>query len=589
MLFNKYKFCLSLVLTITAFLIFFALLVFFMYSSDNTYIVVQTNNGFIRGKSSVTTFNKKEYFSFKGIRYAEPPINELRFLSPHFVKPWEGTHDALKHGSKCLQRNQNNHSEILGNEDCLFLNVYTTDVNPLARRAVMVFIHGGRFIYGSGNDDFHGYSDYHATENIVLVTINYRLGPFGFMSLGTPEHSGNMGLKDQLLALKWISANIHNFGGDKKRMVILGHNAGAASVHLLTISQGSRGLFKRAIAMSGTALNVWTMTNEISNHLDEMYRFVKQNNNQTGLIWNYDELVTYLKQIDGKELISKLDDSYPSWINFDSTSKWGPIVEDKNALQPFLQKSPEEIILNRSFTSKVDIMFGTTSSDMLASLSPFLNNNTLLDIANIRMEFPFPDIYFIQNYTSPEYRRAVNEIRKFYFGRGGRINNKTIDRFENLCSDINVNVMLDKSVRASAVNPLSKTFYYIFSVVSSLNYFKNLTEIGNLTLYGADQSDILCYFFKCNIVAHAYDGLSGDSIERSSIRNVSKFLLNFLKYGNPTAKEMDISLKPVTTTDMYYVNITGGGLFVDKNPFDRRMNFWNYLLEKYSFLMDGDD
>lgn len=132
------------------------------------------------------------------------------------------------------------------------------DVNPSKKLPVMFYIHGGGFFEGSGNDEFLG-PDFIINEDVILVTINYRLGVFGFMSLGTPEYSGNMGLKDQQLALKWVNVNIHLFGGDKNLITVFGHSAGSASTHYQVIAPSSEGLFRRAISMSGTASHSWAI------------------------------------------------------------------------------------------------------------------------------------------------------------------------------------------------------------------------------------------------------------------------------------------------------------------------------------------
>lgn len=120
----------------------------------------------------------------------------------------------------------------------------------------MFFIHGGGFYEGSGNDDLLG-PDFLIDHNVILVTINYRLGVFGFMSLATAEYSGNMGMKDQVLALQWVQENIHQFGGDPESVTIFGHSAGSASVNYHMLSPMSKGLFKRAIMLSGVAINAW--------------------------------------------------------------------------------------------------------------------------------------------------------------------------------------------------------------------------------------------------------------------------------------------------------------------------------------------
>lgn len=128
----------------------------------------------------------------------------------------------------------------------------STDVSPSAKLPVVFYIHGGSYYEGGAkwvNPDIL------LDENIVLVTIQYRLGPFGFLSLDHPEYSGNQGLKDQLLALQWVNHNIHQFGGDKTQVTLWGHSAGASSVNILMLLPQTKGLVQRAIMSGGSILN----------------------------------------------------------------------------------------------------------------------------------------------------------------------------------------------------------------------------------------------------------------------------------------------------------------------------------------------
>lgn len=154
---------------------------------------------------------------------------------------------------------------------------------------VMVWLHGGGYSFGSGNTFLYG-PDYLVAENVVLVTLNYRLGPLGFLTAG-PSAPGNQGLKDQLLALKWVRDNIAAFGGDPNQVTVFGESAGGSSVQLLMLSPLSKGLFHRAISESGSALNPWALGESSAlrasrlaanlgyigtNSTDDMLRFLKR-------------------------------------------------------------------------------------------------------------------------------------------------------------------------------------------------------------------------------------------------------------------------------------------------------------------------
>jgi para-nitrobenzyl esterase len=197
--------------------------------------------------------------AFKGIPYAAPPVGDLRFQPPQPAKPWSGTLRALDYGKAEIQPR----NAIAGtapqqqSEDCLFLNVWAPKLDS-RRRPVMVWIHGGGFKNGSGSDPLYDGSNLARRGDVDVVTINYRLGPFGFLYLGgvggtAYAQSGNLGLLDQVAAVKWVRDNIGAFGGDPSNVTIFGESAGGMSVCALLGMPEAKGLFRHAIAESGAA------------------------------------------------------------------------------------------------------------------------------------------------------------------------------------------------------------------------------------------------------------------------------------------------------------------------------------------------
>lgn len=182
---------------------------------------IEIESGLIRGKVLRSFYSNNEYFAFRGIPYAKPPVNDLRFEIPQEPEPWTNVLDTLKTGNMCVQYNRS--KILIGDEDCLSLNVYTPSVSR--NLPVMFYIFGGMFKTGSADKMKYG-PDFLVDENVIVVIINYRLGVLGFMSLGTEQYPGNIGLRDQIHALKWVNSNIHSFGGDNKRITIFGHSSG---------------------------------------------------------------------------------------------------------------------------------------------------------------------------------------------------------------------------------------------------------------------------------------------------------------------------------------------------------------------------
>jgi len=197
--------------------------------------------------------NDAEVRVFKGVPFAAPPVGELRWKAPKPAAAWETVRTAGKFSANCMQRQAPNSTREVS-EDCLYLNVYTAAKAAKERRPVMVWIHGGALTSGAGSL-YDG--EALAKKGVVVVTVNYRLGVFGF--LAHPEltkesdrnASGNYGLLDQIAALEWVQKNIAGFGGDPKRVTIFGESAGSWSVNYLVATPLARGLFQRAIGESG--------------------------------------------------------------------------------------------------------------------------------------------------------------------------------------------------------------------------------------------------------------------------------------------------------------------------------------------------
>ncbi|XP_067638375.1 esterase B1-like [Eurosta solidaginis] len=219
-------------------------------------VIVETEYGKVEGLKRLSIYDVP-YYSFEAIPYAQPPVGELRFRAPQRPIPWEGIRDCKNTKSISVQAHIITGS-IEGAEDCLYLNVYTNEPKPDKPRPVMIWIHGGGLCTGEATRDWYG-PDYFMQEDVVLVTIQYRLGVLGFLSLNTPELNvpGNAGLKDQVLAIKWIKNNCASFGGNPDCITVFGESAGATSAHCMMLTEQTQGLFHRVILMSGNALPLW--------------------------------------------------------------------------------------------------------------------------------------------------------------------------------------------------------------------------------------------------------------------------------------------------------------------------------------------
>ncbi len=271
----------------------------------------------------------KDVRVYRGVPYAAPPVGDLRWKPPLAVKPWDGIRKCTEFGPWCPQP-----KPMLGRElgpqgeDCLTLNIWTAAKDPAERRPVMFWIHGGGFTTGSGASSLYDGQTL-AREGAVVVTINYRLGPLGFLghpmlSRESPRNvSGNYGFLDQIAALEWVRRNIAAFGGDPGCVTIFGESAGAASVCRLMVSPLADGLFHRAIAQSGGAHGRNRRLRERWEDMESLEKLGESIARGLGCA-GADDVPAALRAKSAEEVLAA---SNPSQGLFGKGNKFGPVVD----------------------------------------------------------------------------------------------------------------------------------------------------------------------------------------------------------------------------------------------------------------------
>lgn len=368
--------------------------------------LVITKEGLLRGHFHID----KGYHAFFGVRYGQAPIGRNRFQRPIPERPWSGIRNALEPGPDCPQIHPIIRA-FTGAEDCLFLNVFTR-VLPYEKhfveyQPVMFYIHGGGFTYGTGNDLLQD-PEYLVQKGVVVVTINYRLGPLGFLCVGKKAR-GNMGIHDQILALKWVQRNIVAFGGDPRRVTVFGFSAGAASVDILTLSSQATNLFRGAIAQSGSMLNPWA---NVANPLGQGYRL--------GRLFGFkgkspEELVTFLKRVPVRELIEasqnklKSPDEERNTLGFNFTPCIQETENDHDPdYEPILKENPVDILKHGNYRKIPQIKGFSTNEGLFFIKSKYLTrftrknfpNSTYSTFQTCYTPIPLPRSLTVATYTS---------------------------------------------------------------------------------------------------------------------------------------------------------------------------------------------
>ncbi|KAL4121714.1 hypothetical protein QTP88_014173 [Uroleucon formosanum] len=365
---------------------------------------VHVNSGEIAGEYQYT-YNGRKISSFLGIPYASPPIQNYRFKEPQPLKPWLGIWNATIPGNACLGPDYKSNFKIIGQEDCLYLNVYTPKLpqesTPGDLMNVVVYIHGGAFISGEGISSGPLYLL--DTNDFVYVSINYRLGVLGFASTGDNVLPGNNGMKDQVAALKWVQQNIAVFGGNPNSVTIAGMSAGASSVHYHIISPMSKGLFHRAILQSGSAFCHWSYTENV----DQKTKYIASllgcpTNNSV-------DIVECLRSRPATEIAKSFLNFMP-W-KYNPFSPFGPTVEVAGD-EKFLPDIPEKLI-----PYDIPVLISVTQDEGLILAVYIIYENGLDELNNNWNEY-LPHL-LDYNYTiSNENQRTkiAQDIKKFYFG-----------------------------------------------------------------------------------------------------------------------------------------------------------------------------
>ena len=525
-----------------------------------------------RGAWLNSTMSK--YASFQGIRYAVPPIGDLRFKSPQKYMEEGGIIDVSNELTvMCSQIDQklDGTYTIRGQEDCLFLNVYVPNVafnDPQVKLPVMVWIHGGSLITGSNN--YQDYGPMHFIDkNVIIVTVNYRLGPFGFLVLGNDMVPGNAGLKDQVLALEWVQENIANFGGDPGSITIFGESAGSFSVAVHLLSPLSEKLFQRAILQSRSAIGPsWTPITP--KHGIACAELVAKN---LGCSQHKEDILECLQAQSMANILEQTNSGYTMLFS----TCWMAVQDSELTTEPFLIGDPEELMSTGQFNTDVEIIIGTNKDEGILNFFGQLLNPSLWEDWKNGFDIYGPMQLFDisgSDITSKDVENA-HKILDYYIGSVENINTEHQQGIFDMMTDATFLYGTHRTIKHMIEHGVT-VYEYILTYQGSFS----LTQVYGIDPIGVCHGDDLGYQWE-PLGGSLHWNMEPLTPEEASIMNtIVTAWTDFSKYGDPTPPDSGKSWIPqAPNSEQQYWNISGPEPHMDTSSYiQERMALWENIL-----------
>ncbi|XP_053664049.1 uncharacterized protein LOC128713213 [Anopheles marshallii] len=545
--------------------------------------VVTVRQGKLRGISARLP-NGARYYYFKGVPYAESPVGKLRFKAPvpleRFRKP---VLNCYAERSDYIQLDFFS-GFVFGSESGLYLNVYTphlpadgeeppTKANGLP---VMVFLHGGGFVCGSGSSLFYN-PEYFLQRDVLVVTINYRLGPFGFLYLPEAGIEGNAGLKDQLMALRWINQNITCFGGDPTNVTLFGESAGSFSAYLHMLSPNSRKYFHRVICQSGVVCSSSFMqANPLEMAFNLARHFGYSGTSQQGALETLQQVPAKLLATHQRKALGQGAEKQADLVFI-----FLPVVEQTLTEHSIITQAPE-VLLKSYDTLRMPLLEGCNDAEGILGLYILRTKIRAEDIRHLPGRLTAK---LFRHLTPTERTEVTNKIRRFYFSDEPPSAWST-DQIKHLFTD--VIFMMDSAINAewlAKYQPNLRHYHYRFTYDGRFSLLKRL--FSSATVTGACHGDDLMYMFNPMFLPNF-----APSSDECRVRdNFVALWTSFAKHGDPSVDSrdvVDVQWRPVGKIprdgstnfqlDCLEINVQPKMLI---DPCRERAYFWRELLETY--------
>jgi len=498
---------------------------------------------------------------FLGVPYATPPVGELRFERPVPPTPWKDVRPAKCFRNSCPPyiKAWIQNSEF--SEDCLYLNFmapHSPSQDPKGY-PVLVYIHGGAFCFGdvikAGYDKL---TRNFVSRGVLVVTVPYRVGVYGFFTTGTKEDEGNIGLWDQTMALKFVKKNIKQFGGNPDNITIWGQSAGAAAVDLLTLSPHSRDLFNKVCQSSGSAFNNWATSNPSIRCTFRLAEALGCESKDPA------EVKAFLKKVSSQEIMdassTKFKASFTTDVGDEDYIVFGPRLDDsffdgKTLEQLFDEAPPKPTLLGVMSMECISFVFGSTPQEKIKTYC-IEDAKQLIDTSICPRSQAKDELEPMKKELIDFYTTGINHPLMIF--------QKSIE----MCSDqlFTQSVLKDAELKAEKN---WEVYFYIWD-------YTNASVAKMIPVKGAMHSSELHLLFDQKPSLPIV--LTEDDAKITS--NFSEILSNFCKNGNPSTSFIDFPRYDLKDRKTLWFNLESE---VREDPLKNRRIFWTDFVKKYNF------
>lgn len=529
-------------ITIMRFLILCA--VFLMTKCER--LLVDIAQGTVQGQNATDG----DYVTFFGIPYAGNVDGENRFKAAPPAPSLQRLFIANNPNIACAQPTPHG---LVGEENCLVINIMTK--NTTGPRPVMVWINGNHFT--SGTNQGFNFRRFVENEDILVVTLNYRLSIFGFLCLGIEDAPGNAGLKDVISGLRWVRDNIAAFGGDPNNVLLAGHGSGAVMVDLITLSPLANGLVHKAIVQSGNSLSPWAISYDPIGNAKSVSAVLGYEES------NVQDLAINLRNTE----LSLLETALNNFSFTNNIALFAPCIENEiESTETVLTEAPIDIIRSGNYAD-IPMIIGYTNREGTLRADEAMNNDWLKLMDSNFDIFIQPDINIPND--------IVNDIRRYYFDERS-INFDCIEDYLDYHGDT---MVLLSSIRAAAERAKTSKAavrLYEFGFIGDWS----AEWPYPIKLNGARHGHELVYLFETGIVG------SGGSINERVRDSLTRRWANFARDSNPEVNTTSGRPWPKVKDEieiLEYVQVTENVNFevTRLNPHEQRMTFWNDIYEHY--------